>query len=237
MEVIQIYIKYESKHKSKHKNRVGINILIIISIIIINFTIFIYIFDKTVMPTVMAVADAEMRAKSIEIVNRAILNEYSNQFNYDEVIRVEKDSQGNIVMLKADTLRMNKIAADVTLESQKELHKLGQVGIKIPIGFITRNNILSYYGPRITIKMQPMGHVETKYTSEFESAGLNQTRHKIYVNVKTTVRVIIPLKSNDIEIVNEVPIAETIIVGKTPNTAVQLDLNGSQFKTGSSNSN
>jgi len=183
---------------------------------------------------VMAVADAEMRAKATQIVNRAIINEYSKQFNYDEIIRVDKDSEGNIVMLKADTLKMNKIAIDVALESQKELLKLGDIGIKIPIGYITRNNIFSYYGPRITIKMQPIGLVETKYSSEFESAGINQTRHKIYVKVKTTVRVIIPLKSNDIEVANEIPIAETIIVGKTPNTAIGLDLNGTGFKMNNS---
>ena len=202
MEVINI--------KAKNKSNIKVKLLIIITIIMINFTLFIYIFDKTVMPTVMAVADAEMRTKAIEIVNRAIINEYSNQFNYDEIIRVDKDLEGNIVMLKADTLKMNKIACDVALESQRELLKLGEVGIKIPLGYITRNNILSYYGPSITIRMQPIGHVETKYSSEFESAGINQTRHKIYVKVKTTVRVIIPLKSNDIEVTNEVPIAETI---------------------------
>ncbi|MBX4259946.1 sporulation protein YunB [Clostridium estertheticum] len=216
-------------------NKIKGRILIIISIVIINFTIFIYIFDKTTMPTVMAVADSEMRAKATEIVNKAIIDEYSNQFNYDEIIKVDKDSVGNIVMLKADTLKMNKIACDVALKSQKELMKLGDVGIRVPIGYITRNNILSYYGPSVNIKMQPIGHVETKYSSEFESAGINQTRHKIYVKVKTTVRVIIPLKSNDIEVTNEVPIAETIIVGKTPNTSVQLDLNGTGFKLGNSN--
>ena len=74
-------------------------ILLIISIIIINFTLFIYIFEKTVMPSVMAVADAEKRAKATEIVNKAIINEYSKQFNYDEIIRVDKDSEGNIVMI------------------------------------------------------------------------------------------------------------------------------------------
>ena len=229
MEVVNI--------KAKNKSNIKVKLLIIITIIMINFTIFIYIFDKIVMPTVMAVADAEMRAKAMEIVNRAIINEYSSQFNYDEIIRVDKDSEGNIVMLKADTLKMNKIASDVALESQRELQKLGEVGIKVPLGYITRNNILSYYGPRITIKMQPIGHVETKYSSEFESAGINQTRHKIYVKIKTTVRVMIPLKYNDIEVTNEVPIAETIIVGKTPNTAVQLDLNSTGFKLGSSDSN
>ncbi|WP_443661311.1 sporulation protein YunB [Clostridium sp.] len=211
-------------------NKIKGRILIIISIIMINFVIFIYIFDKISMPTIMAVADSEMRAKATEIVNKAIIDEYSNQFNYDEIIKADKDSVGNIVMLKADTLKMNKIACDVALKSQKELMKLGDVGIKVPIGYITRNNILSYYGPSVTIKMQPIGQVETKYSSEFESAGINQTRHKIYVKVKTTVRVIIPLKSNDIEVTNEVPIAETIIVGKTPNTAVQLDLNGTGSK-------
>ena len=211
-------------------NKIKGRILIIISIIMINFVIFIYIFDKISMPTIMAVADSEMRAKATEIVNKAIIDEYSNQFNYDEIIKADKDSVGNIVMLKADTLKMNKITCDVALKSQKELMKLGDVGIKVPIGYITRNNILSYYGPSVTIKMQPIGHVETKYSSEFESAGINQTRHKIYVKVKTTVRVIIPLKSNDIEVTNEVPIAETIIVGKTPNTAVQLDLNGTGSK-------
>ncbi|MGV8980361.1 sporulation protein YunB [Clostridium sp.] len=225
MEVINI------KHKIRNR------VLLIITIIMMNFTIFIYIFDRTVMPTVMAVADAEMRAKATEIVNRAIINEYSKQFNYDEIIRVDKDLEGNIVMLKADTLKMNKIACDVALESQKELMKLGEIGIKFPIGYITRNNILSYYGPRITVKMQPIGLVETKYSSEFESAGINQTRHKIYVKVKTTVRVIIPLKSNDIEVANEIPIAETIIVGKTPNTAIGLDLNGTGFKLGNTNGN
>ena len=216
--------------------RIRARILIIIAIITINFTIFIYILDRNVMPTVMAVADAEIRAKATEIVNRAITNEYSKQFNYDQVIRVDKDSEGNIVMLKADTLKMNKIACDVALESQKELMKLGEIGIKVPIGYVTRNNILSYYGPSITIKMQPIGNVETKYSSEFESAGINQTRHKIYVKVKTTVRVMIPLKNNDIEVANEIPIAETIIVGKTPNTAVQLDLNGTGAKVGNSSS-
>ncbi|WP_435790203.1 sporulation protein YunB [Clostridium sp.] len=218
------------------KNKIKYRILLIIFIIMINFTVFIYIFDKTVMPTVMVVADAEMRSKATEIVNRAIINQYSKQFNYDEIIRVDKDLEGNIVMLKADTLKMNKIASDVALESQEKLKEIGVVGIKLPIGYITRNNILSYYGPNITVKMQPIGHVETKYSSEFESAGINQTRHKIYVKVKTTIRVIIPLKSNTVEVSHEIPIAETIIVGKIPNTAIQLDLKGTGFNLGNSSS-
>lgn len=191
--------------------------------------IFIYMFDSIVTPTVMAVSEAEMRAKAIEIINKSVLDEFSKQFNYDDIIKIEKNVEGNIVLLKADTLKLNKIACDVAIKSQKELNDLGNVGINLPIGYITRNNILSYLGPSITVKMQPVGHIETKYSSDFESAGINQTRHKIYVKVKTKVRIIIPTRSSDIEVSNEVPIAETIIVGKIPRTALQLDLNDAGF--------
>jgi len=210
-------------------------LIIIFIFILILFNVFLYAFDKVVTPTVISVADAEMRAKSIEIVNKAIIEEFSKQFNYDEIIHVEKDINDNIVLLKADTIKLNKIACDVALLSQKELKRLGNVGIKVPVGYIFKNNILAYFGPSITIKMQPIGYIETKYISEFEQAGINQTRHKVYVQVKTKVRVVIPLKSNDIEVNNEVAVAETIVVGRIPDTALNLDLQNSGTKINNAN--
>ena len=199
----------------------------------VSFNVFIYALDKIITPTVIAVADAEMRTKAMEIVNKSILTEYSKSFKYDEIIHIEKDNNNNIVMVKADTLKMNMIACDVALQSQNQIEKLGNVGIKIPMGYIFRNNILAALGPSITIKMQPIGFVETKYISDFESAGINQTRNKIYIQLITNIRVIIPSRSNDIEVKNEVPIAETIIVGKTPESFINLDLQKAGFKLNS----
>lgn len=187
------------------------------------------------MPTVIAVADSEMRAKATEVINRVILNEYSKQFNYDDIIHIEKDDQGNIVMLRADTLKMNRIGCDVALDSQIALNKLGSIGIKIPLGYIFRNNFLAYLGPSLSIKMQPINNITTKYLSEFESAGINQTRHKIYVQVTTDIRVILPFSSNDLEVKNEIPISETIIVGKVPLASINMDLQGAGNKLLNSN--
>jgi sporulation protein YunB len=174
-----------------------------------------------------------MRAKSMEIINTAILDEYSKQFSYNEIIHVEKDSEGNINMLRADTLKMNKIAYDVALNSQRELKKLGNSGIKIPMGYIFQNNILASLGPSVSVNMNPVGYIETRYQSEFESAGINQTRHKIYVQVYAKLKIIIPTKTDDIEVRSEVPIAETIIIGKVPNTSINMDLDkaGSKINT------
>lgn len=166
----------------------------------------------------------------MEIIYSAILDEYSKQFKYEDVINIEKDSEGNITLLKADTLKMNRIANDVALNSQRELKKLGTQGIKIPIGFIFQNNILAHIGPKVTVKMQPIGYIETKYQSEFESAGINQTRHKIYVQVYARLKIIIPTKNDSIDVKSEMPIAETIIIGKVPDTSINLDLNGTGSK-------
>ena len=168
----------------------------------------------------------------MEIVNKVISDEYSKAFNYDDIIRVDKDKEGNIVMLKADTLRLNQIACDVSINSQKKLREFGNYGIKIPLGYIFKNNLLSYLGPTIKVKMQPIGSIETKYHSEFESAGINQTRQRIYVSFKTNMRIILATRGNDLEVSNEIPISETIIVGKIPSTAVQLDLQDAGFKLG-----
>lgn len=190
----------------------------------------IYFIDAMMRPAILSASDVETRAKVTEIVNSVIVNEYSKKFNYENIINVEKDKDGNIVMIKADTLRMSKISCDVALECQSQLKKVGTIGLKLPLGYIFKNNLLAFFGPNITIKMCPIGYIETKYLSDFESAGINQTRHKIYVQVKTNMRIIVPLNSKDIEIKNEVPISETIIVGKVPDTAINLGLDSAGFR-------
>jgi sporulation protein YunB len=212
--------------KGKTKFKIFFSLIILAAA----FNFFIYVFDRIIAPTVLAVADAEMRARALEIINMCIIEEFSRDFDYDEIIRIEKDLDGNITMLKADTLKMNMIACNVALRSQKKLEEMGSVGIKLPMGYVFRNNILAYYGPRITVRMQPIGYIEALYLSEFNSAGINQTNHKIYVQVKTKVRVIIPLKNNEIEVKNQIPISETIIVGKTPETAINFDMSNAGFK-------
>ena len=71
-------------------------------------------------------------------------------------------------------------------------------------------------GPKITVKMQQIGNITTSYESEFESAGINQTRHKIYLNMTATMRVIVPFNSKEVEVTCQIPVSDTIIVGKIP---------------------
>jgi sporulation protein YunB len=203
---------------------------IVFLLIVILSAISIYIINELITPAIVTAADIETRAKIAETINYVIINEYSEKFNYDSIINVEKDKDGNISMIKADTLKMNKIACDVAMKSQAQLRKIGEIGLKIPLGYIFKNNLLAFMGPIINVKMQPIGYIETKYLSDFQSVGINQARHKIYVQVKTNMRIIVPFNSKNIEVTNEVPISETIIVGKVPGTSINMGLDNAGFK-------
>jgi sporulation protein YunB len=211
-------------------NNIKFKLAIVLLFIFICGGGFFYTFDKVITPTVLAAADGEMKAKALEIINKTIIDNCLENFKYEDIINIQKDHEGNIALIKADTLTMNKIACDVALESQQKLNKLGTIGIKIPAGYIFKNNILAYFGPNITVKMQPIGYIETRYISDFQSEGINQTRHRIYVQVKTNIRVIIPLSSNEIEVKNEIPISETIIVGKIPETSINMGLDNAGIR-------
>ncbi|MPQ43017.1 sporulation protein YunB [Clostridium tarantellae] len=220
-----MYYRKISNNKEKIQFKLIKRIFIIATItIIIALISFIYYFDKVVSPTVMLVADSEMRAKTIEIINKNIANVYEKKFDYEDIIEIDKDNKGNITMIKADTVKLNTLATEVAIKSQQEIKEVGSIGVKIPIGYITKNNIMSYFGPTITVKMEPIGRVDVSYDSTFESAGINQTRHKIYIVVKTDLKIILPLDSREVQVKNEIPVSETIIVGEIPRTSLGSDI-------------
>ncbi|SHE53590.1 sporulation protein YunB [Clostridium fallax] len=197
-----------------------ITFFIIISIF---FSIFIYYLDKNIMPSVLSIGDGEIKSLSTEIINKNILEVCTKEFDYGDIMKIEKDDEGNIVMVRADVVKLNIISSKLALEAQEDLKKIGAVGVKIPLSYVFNNSILGELGPKINVKMVPVGRVDIKYDTEFQSAGINQTRHKIYVEVYAKLKLTVPFDSKDIEVKVQMPIAETIIVGKIPKTSISFD--------------
>lgn len=208
------------KRKSLKKVKIRFLIIIICTLIIFIF----YSINKNLSPAIIAVADSELRARTLDIINTNIQTIYDEEFKDIDLVSVEKDSNDKIVMVKADTVRLNTLATKISLKGQDELEKMGKVGFKIPLGYVSKVSILSYLGPDIIVKMRPIGRVEVSYESVFESAGINQTRLKIYMNVKSTMQIILPFESRDLEVVNNVPVCENIIVGEIPRTILGSDV-------------
>ncbi|MGL5352499.1 MAG: sporulation protein YunB [Clostridium sp.] len=212
---------YTKKPKFRLKIRNKPIILCIIAIILI-FNSILYFFDRSVLPAILEIAEMKMTSEATKIINETALDIYSSGFNYSDIIIIEKDNNGNITMLRADTVKLNYLSTQLVLKSNEKLQDLEAMGVKVPMGFMTNKSVIYNLGPKVTIKMEQIGNVESSYESIFESAGINQTRHKIYLNVKMKMKVIVPLNSKEVEISTQVPVSETIIVGKTPDTSIDL---------------
>lgn len=144
-------------------------------------------------------------------------------YEYADLMNMTKDEQGNIKMISANVILVNKIISDIPILIQKELDKIENNKFYIRLGTFTGSKLLAGRGPNIEIKMSAIGNIETDLKSEFTEAGINQTVHRIYLEVKCNVIILTPFNSIQEQIVNQVLLAEGLIVGNTPNTYYNLE--------------
>lgn len=200
-------------------------IIEIIFILIIAFSVV-----KLVLDAVLPIFNTlcENRAKSIATM---ISNEQATivmtEHSYDELFTIEKDNNGNVVMIKANVVPINEIISDVANKIQEQLDQKEREDVEIALGSFTGFKLLAGRGPGIKIRISSIGNVETDLRSEFTSQGINQTLHRVYLQVKCRVSILTPFNDIEQEITNQVLLAENVIVGNIPSTYYNLEgLNG-----------
>ncbi|MBR0351227.1 MAG: sporulation protein YunB [Clostridia bacterium] len=83
--------------------------------------------------------------------------------------------------------------------------------------------IFSGQGPGIKITISTVGNVKTDLKSEFTAQGINQTLHRVYLQVECEVSILTPFDTIERSITNQVLIAENVIVGHIPETYYNLE--------------
>ncbi len=216
--------KYGSKHGSKYgggRNKLKIQIIkiVIILIIIIALLQLIFYYFEPVFETM-----CEEKVKSLAIL---ITNQQStiimNKYQYDELYTIEKDSNGNIVVIKSNVVPINNLISDLTENIQKEFDKIENPEIKIPLGSLSGIYFLSGSGPEISLDVSVTGTVDTEIKSEFVAQGINQTLHRVYVKFECHMKIVTPLKNYTKKVTNQVILAEHVIVGNIPNSYYNLE--------------
>lgn len=179
--------------------------------------------DDAVRPTILSISEALLRAVTVRAMNDAVRETVGSDINYTDLIIIEKDEDGNIALVSANAVLMNNLAASTAIAAQDRILNIGEQGIRIPIGTIIGGQLLSGRGPVVTVKVEPVGSVTSDFKTEFEDAGINQTRHKIYLILNATVRIVIGNATQTVEIASQVLISETIIIGNVPQSYVNFE--------------
>lgn len=163
-------------------------------------------------------------AKSIATkISNQQANIVMQEYTYDDFCKIVKDTNGNITLISANVLNVNNISSNIALKIQEALNNKDNEIFYIPLGSFTGSRFLAGRGINVEIKMSTIGNVETNLRSEFISSGINQTLHKIYLEVTCNVIVLTPFNSVEEKIVNQILLAEAVIVGITPNTYYNLE--------------
>lgn len=150
-----------------------------------------------------------------EAIHRAVLEQVAADVSYSDLVKVEKNDQG-VMLLQANTARVMQVTSEATLKIQKALSEIKERKLGIPLGQILGSDLLAAYGPKITFTVIPIGTVRTGLTDSFTSAGINQTRHRIFLQVDAWAEILVPLLKTEVEIQTTVPLADAVIVGPVP---------------------
>lgn len=221
------------------RRRRGLPLFPIVSIVLLFLMVFIFWRVEThLKPTLMAIAETRATLIATEAINNVINTRVSLTVDPKVLVNVTLDEHGRVVLIQPNTMEFNRLAADTTMKVQEALEGVTEEKINIPIGQVLGSQMLASMGPKVTVTIIPMGTVQVKVIDKFEQAGINQTRHMVYLAATTQIRIVVPLVSQSVSVNTQVPIAEYVVVGEVPNTYVQIPfpLDGELFN-GTSNNN
>ena len=148
-----------------------------------------------------------------DLVNKCIID-ISKHEEYDDFFEVI--SKDGISMVEADTSKINMLISELTINIQNALNNDYPAKLYIPLGSLTDYYVLSSFGPEIPIKIIPISVVNTEIEDTFESVGINQVRHKIYLKLWVNMHYRGYLLNEKEKLEATVPIAETVIPGEVP---------------------
>ncbi len=188
--------------------------LLVLIVIVLNFHFY---------PTIVTIANAEMTNRINKLVNSAV-NEYMliNELSYSDYIKLSYNSEGDVVSLEANTVKLNVTCSQILDLMLEKIKTMQIVEEKIPLGAIFGTNLDSTLGPELTVKIQLSQSVSGCIESKFEERGLNQTHHKIVFSIEVRGSAIMPNGRKKIKIATYIPLAETIIVGRVPDSFTNI---------------
>ncbi|MCL2084873.1 MAG: sporulation protein YunB, partial [Oscillospiraceae bacterium] len=200
--------------------------LIAAGALVIAAAVFMLVIQSRMRPQVEQVAGAYIRNLASQAVNRAVTDIITDMgVSYDDLIRFEKDNLGRVTALRTDIVTANRVKAGIHTQALENIGALAASDIRIPLGTLLSGDLVVGRGPKIPIRLVPIGSVDVAFTNEFGAAGINQALHRIMINISTNISVMLPGSYTDQEVLVEVCVAETVIVGAVPDAYATLDRN------------
>ncbi|MBQ7579513.1 MAG: sporulation protein YunB [Clostridia bacterium] len=169
-------------------------------------------------PLIIKSAEAQIKVYADRAVISAVSDAMNRNITYDDLIHIVTDSSGKISMIQANSIQINTLSKIIGKNAIDNLNLKSKLAVLVSIGAFTGVPALSGIGPKIPFNIQPYGDANCVFESKFLQAGINQTQHKIYLNVNCEISAVLPFKKIVVNSSSDVLICESVIIGDIPST-------------------
>ena len=175
-------------------------------------------------PVLEAAASSRATNLMTQAIDTAVDNcLQENDMNYADFVTIETDSAGKVTSLTSNTAANSRFKRQVVEAVIRQLNTLDNDALGVPLGTLTNQPLLAGIGPSVRVKVDSVGEVTADYANSFTSAGVNQTLHRVCLDITATIYLFLPGEVLPVTVASSVCVAETVIVGETPDTYLNLE--------------
>ncbi len=193
-----------------------------VCLVAVALTLLLALFRYRYAGPVRELAQTQVKNATSDLINDAIDKQIaSGNIQYDRIVYFEKDLNGRITALKTNINEVNRIKTEILGLINDEILALDTSDIGIPLGSLFFPELLSGRGAHIPVQILAIRNSDAEFQSSFTQAGINQTLHRLIMNVSVDVSLLTLGKTESFVMNSQVVVAETVIVGQVPDTYFQ----------------
>lgn len=172
-------------------------------------------------PVLAAAARYQVRSQVTAAVEQWAARDLQERgVDYSDFVTITRNEAGEITALSADMARLNLLRAELSAHLLERLED-SQLELTIPVGSLLPLEPTWARGPELHLRALALGTASAEFESEFTSAGINQTRHRLWLRLSVPVTVLLPGGGEEVAVDSRLCVAETVIVGQVPQTWFQ----------------
>lgn len=198
-------------------------LLPVLLVALILFGIFWRAVNTRLRPAIETLAVSSATNRVSETISRAVSDCVARYgLTYRDFITMETDETGKVTSLTSNLSASSQLRTQLVSDIVAELDGLRQEEFGIPLGTLTGWIIFSGRGPTVRVELLSAGDVIVDMSHDFEDAGINQTLHRVLLDVSVTVYLLIPGETLSTTVDSQICVAETVIVGEVPGTYLYI---------------
>lgn len=211
-----------SKKPPKRAKKKKIKAIAAILTLILLFTGAFFYFNKQAHEVIDQLTRATI-SNRLTVKMNAAFDELMASFDdqYSSYVHIERNSSGEITLITADMIKINKLMAQYSTIVQSHVSEIEEDDITVPMLAFTGWPLISTLGADIKLDIVAVGDAPCSYRSEFKEMGINQTLHSIYIDVSAKVEIILPIDNIEVECPSSALVCESVIVGRVPQFYLQ----------------